>query len=956
MKNDIFECPTCGNHCSDKDYVNDTADIVCPKCGRCWRDEKKYKSFERDLKEAEILLDSEIPDFVRAFEKYNILSKQLGTADAYWKKFLSKRFVKLQADSDGVLHPTCFGSSYDPIDGDPDFLKACDDAGEEKKSEYKRIADEINKAYEKLIELQQNPHHFDLFISFKSGTTDEKYAEKLYEELTKSGKIVFFSPKLNQIYNGSEAPSEAIIYDALMNSAGFVIVSSTSDCFTKDSWVKNEWERFLYKMTHDPDKDKKYYFDCVSPNADIYREVPPSIKTCTDSKNFIVIGKDDSYIRIIKERLNKYVGSSTLLFSDPPKVHIDRDRISVKKNVTKTLGRNKKCAINIDRSEEQNFYQQISFDKGDIRRSLDIAYDDLAKGSGFTAAATIFKKIYQDNPSNIRAAFGLLLTNKRVTDVVDLTNEQLKKFDSDEFDVLKQAIFYFSSDDKLQIGIQKKDKIETKILKRLCLFLKECVKEPKLYNYNSCICALKCIVPFRENDFLKEFIDDIFDAFDNCKKMPNEDNYFDFIKNLLECSSNEAYKDRLQQIIRTSIDSNAKELVSSLLEYYKSLCEEDGFYLDSKIRYEQNLKEFDDFVLYLLRNNKIETLGKIVDSLSEKEGNIYLEKLYDLLQKEFANCKNKLNYVGELAKLIFGYKFDNYLKKLDEFVTKKLITSPIMECNQLIIDLVVPNFEDDDEIFLLGLRYRYLCSNNKGNYALEFVRSACKENPYVYEYHEWELNLLLKTNDAAKKVDMKDILTFDKNNNAIVFMSSLSRENKDKNELVEKTDAIVRNICVECIKSLKKYRSKADDVIGYFNYFAKFISNKNKKIRCDCFKYAVEECLKNKIFSVTINNMNIIQFYCNFLIAYSNKLLIEGEYVEDLVEYYIYLMQVANKAKTKLDLINIPCDIQTESNEYKQMLALVDNHSRYKKELYDFRELVVIPQSKILEKRKQRRD
>ena len=117
--------------------------------------------------------------------------------------------------------------------------------------------------------------------------------------------------------------------------------------------------------------------------------------------------------------------------------------------------------------------------------------------------------------------------------------------------------------------------------------------------------------------------------------------------------------------------------------------------------------------------------------------------------------------------------------------------------------------------------------------------------------------------------DLKDSGELEQTADTIILIHD---ENKDKNELVEKTDAIVRNICVECIKSLKKYRSKADDVIGYFIYFAKFISNKNKKIRCDCFKYAVEECLKNKIFSVTINNMNIIQFYCNFLIAYSKKI------------------------------------------------------------------------------------
>lgn len=959
MAENIYKCKNCGFVCSDKDYVNGTATICCPKCGFNWRDEKKYELLLKQLEEADTFFDAAIPDFAGAYDKYNSLSKKLpNNSEAYWKKLLSRHLVKLQSDEKGVLHPTCFGSLYEPIMYDPDFLNACKYANEEKVNEYTRIAEEINKICESLNKLKQNPHNFDLFISYKSNSDDEKYARELYEDLTKNGKNVFFSKEINKLYNGLEAQPEAIIYDALMHSRGFIIVSSTIDCYEEDCWVKNEIERFIYRIKQQKDKDSKLYFDCASQNPDIFKLIPPSIKNIQE-KNFVTI--DKNWINIVTNRLNEYVGKKRITvsdISDDIKISLTSETEKPKKKVFANV---KKTIINIGGNHEKAVKKSpiIIRDEGQKKQLLKGAFDDLASGTKFAAAEQVFEGIYTSDTNDVRAAYGLLLAKSSAKTIRHLPSEKLKNFDKNfnfnVFDVLEDAINYFSNDDRLK----DEDRIEIKIYERVCDFVKESILDPKLFDINACLHATKLIKLYSENDFAKDNIDNIFDAFsliDGCKKIPTDAKYFDFLKLLLSCVQNNEYKEKLQNVIAKCIQLNSKDVVSKLLDYYLSLCGEDGFYVSSKIKFDNEIKTEKQLILYLLKEDKIDKLEDIIKSMSQDEADSEFELCVSVLNEEFEKCTSKLGNIGNFAKIIFSYSFKGDNESLENFLVNKLIESPILECNDLIVDLVIPYIEDEEnKSFYIGQRFKYLRRKNKDKTALDFIDSACRKNNSIFSFHKTKLNLLLGSENVSKSVNIRNILHFDKNDNVLSFMYAIVEDKKDRT-LIEEYEAIVKNLCFECIKSLKKYKSKAEKIIGYFDYFVKFIFSTNSTLRCECFKFAVEECLKNKIFTVKINNRNVIENYCNDLIYYSFKLYEKGEYDKNLIQYYIYQLQVRNKARTQEDLIYISESILTKSPENNDMLEIVRNNSKYEKQYNEFRENVAIPQSKILEKRKQRRD
>ena len=253
-------CP----NCLSNSIIEKNGKLYCTTCmseftkGRySFTDDVIQNKFERAIEYRTIL------KFDESLEILDYLIELYPTCvELYYQRVLSKfgvQFVQENDETKITISRLIKESVSNLYDVKKTFSLAKPNYIKEYEETFKRI-EEIRCKYLKISE--QAPD-YDIFISFKvhpdgenaTYTLDYILAQELYDELTKKGYKVFFSPK--SLVAGIDY--EPYIFHALESSEIMLLINATPDP-TKDyvnsHWVKNEWSRYL-AMTKEPHANKR---------------------------------------------------------------------------------------------------------------------------------------------------------------------------------------------------------------------------------------------------------------------------------------------------------------------------------------------------------------------------------------------------------------------------------------------------------------------------------------------------------------------------------------------------------------------------------------------------------------------------------------------------------------------------------------------------------------------------
>lgn len=178
------------------------------------------------------------------------------------------------------------------------FINNCHN--DEERNAFIERANEIDKLQKAYAYQLKNEKDYDVFISFKSkingkSTEDALIARELYDELTdKLGLRVFMS---DMTLKGRVVEEyEPIIYKALHTSKAFILVGTSKDNI-ESPWVKNEWIRFLDRISCHEDVDRKSFipvFKYMDPSDMPYPGNRPV--QCVDASDLLYLKNVSDYI------------------------------------------------------------------------------------------------------------------------------------------------------------------------------------------------------------------------------------------------------------------------------------------------------------------------------------------------------------------------------------------------------------------------------------------------------------------------------------------------------------------------------------------------------------------------------------------------------------------------------------------------------------------------------------
>ena len=196
-------------------------------------------------------------DFAKAADVYNdILKEDMEEPQAHWGLVLSKYGIEYIKDPNSMrMFPTCHQIQEQSVLTDPNYLAAVEYSDAEGKKVLKDQAEEIQTILDKIMSIVRNEKPYDIFICYKESdadgdrTKDSVIAQDIYGKLSKKYKV-FFARITLESKLGTEY--EPIIYAAL-NSAKVMLVLGTKKEYFNETWVKNEWSRFL-QMSKSADK------------------------------------------------------------------------------------------------------------------------------------------------------------------------------------------------------------------------------------------------------------------------------------------------------------------------------------------------------------------------------------------------------------------------------------------------------------------------------------------------------------------------------------------------------------------------------------------------------------------------------------------------------------------------------------------------------------------------------
>lgn len=194
-------------------------------------------------------------EYDRAMSIYEQIAKLCpDEPDVYWEMVLCRYGVEYVEEP--VSHkriPTINRIQYTPVIDDKDYRKAVSlvSNGDQRRI-YILEAQRLDGLREDILAVSLNEKPYDIFICYKETdsdgrrTEDSVLASKLYRTLSAEGWRVFFSRITLESKAGTEY--EPYIFSAL-NSAKLMFVVGTSPDNINAVWVRNEWSRYLARMT-----------------------------------------------------------------------------------------------------------------------------------------------------------------------------------------------------------------------------------------------------------------------------------------------------------------------------------------------------------------------------------------------------------------------------------------------------------------------------------------------------------------------------------------------------------------------------------------------------------------------------------------------------------------------------------------------------------------------------------
>ena len=193
-------------------------------------------------------------EYDRALPLYGELTELDGSdPDCYWSRTLCRygvEYVEEQGSRKRI--PTLNRIQYAPVIDDEDYRTAVRLADNDQRRVYMDEAMRLEALRKDIIEVSLTEQPYDIFICYKetdaSGrrTADSVLAGQVYRALCAEGWRVFFARVSLEEKAGTMF--EPYIFAAL-NSARLMLAVGTSPENFNAVWVRNEWSRYLYRMS-----------------------------------------------------------------------------------------------------------------------------------------------------------------------------------------------------------------------------------------------------------------------------------------------------------------------------------------------------------------------------------------------------------------------------------------------------------------------------------------------------------------------------------------------------------------------------------------------------------------------------------------------------------------------------------------------------------------------------------
>lgn len=194
-------------------------------------------------------------EFDRAMGIYEDIIKEDQTdAEAYFGMALCKYGIEYVDDPETDKKvPTCHRTRFTLMSQDEDFKKAIEYADSDTLSVYMEEATKIDIILKKIQQLSSKQEKYDVFICYKESdangdrTQTSVLAQDIYEQLTNKGYKTFFARKTLESKLGSDY--EPVIFSALYSAKVMLVIGTNPEEF-QAVWVRNEWVRFMERISN----------------------------------------------------------------------------------------------------------------------------------------------------------------------------------------------------------------------------------------------------------------------------------------------------------------------------------------------------------------------------------------------------------------------------------------------------------------------------------------------------------------------------------------------------------------------------------------------------------------------------------------------------------------------------------------------------------------------------------
>ncbi len=193
-------------------------------------------------------------EYDRAADIYDQLAAlDDGEPDVFWSRMLCRYGVEyVEENGTNRRIPTINRIQYKAVIDDEDYRAALKLADGDQQRLYVVQAMQLEELRKEILSVSMTAQPYDIFICYKENdasgrrTDDSVLAGQLYRSLTAEGWRVFFARISLEDKAGTEY--EPYIFAAL-NSAKLMLAVGTSPENFNAVWVRNEWNRYLYRIS-----------------------------------------------------------------------------------------------------------------------------------------------------------------------------------------------------------------------------------------------------------------------------------------------------------------------------------------------------------------------------------------------------------------------------------------------------------------------------------------------------------------------------------------------------------------------------------------------------------------------------------------------------------------------------------------------------------------------------------